>query len=209
MKKVHKNLKSANFTKPNGIVSAKVCAVTGKVATDKCTDTYTEIFASGTVPSECDGHQVVKICKESKLLATEYCPETETKVYPPVPEKERNASWKPSGGNSKESKITETCDIHTEETQTVTITNLIGKTETEAKDALTGLTVKVVFSEDKSKANGVVLKQSLSAGTKAKKGSTITLTINELKSSPSETEKPENNITNTTKPDTGENTTTE
>ena len=112
-------------------------------------------------------------------------------------------------GNSKESKITETCDIHTEETQTVTITNLIGKTETEAKDALTGLTVKVVFSEDKSKANGVVLKQSLSAGTKAKKGSTITLTINELKSSPSETEKPENNITNTTKPDTGENTTTE
>ena len=209
MKKVHKNLKSANFTKPNGIVSAKVCAVTGKVATDKCTDTYTEIFASGTVPSECDGHQVVKICKESKLLATEYCPETETKVYPPVPEKERNASWKPSGGNSKESKITETCDIHTEETQTVTITNLIGKTETEAKDALTGLTVKVVFLEDKSKANGVVLKQSLSAGTKAKKGSTITLTINELKSSPSETEKPENNITNTTKPDTGENTTTE
>lgn len=42
MKKVHKNLKSANFTKPNGIVSAKVCAVTGKVATDKCTDTYTK-----------------------------------------------------------------------------------------------------------------------------------------------------------------------
>lgn len=62
------------------------------------------------------------------------------------------------------------------------------------------------FQKDKSKANGVVLKQSLSAGTKAKKGSTITLTINELKSSPSE---PENNITNTTKPDTGENTTTE
>lgn len=209
MKQVHKNLKSANFTKPSGIVSAKVCAVTGKVATDKCTDTYTEIFASGTVPSECDGHQVVKICKESKLLATEYCPETETKVYPPVPEKERNASWNPSGGNSKGSQITETCDIHTEATQTVTITNLIGKTETEAKDALTGLTVKVVFTEDKSKPDGVVLKQSLSAGTKAKKGSTITLTINEIKTSPSEPEESDTNTANTTKPDPDENTTAE
>lgn len=209
MKKVHKNLKSANFTKPNGIVSAKVCAVTGKVATDKCTDTYTEVFASGTVPSECDGHQVVKICKESKLLATEYCPETETKTYPPVPEKERNATWKPSGGSSTGNQVTEYCDIHTEATQTMSIINLIGKTETEAKDALIGLKVKVVFAEDKSKPDGVVLKQSVAAGTRVKKGSTITITVNEIKTSPSEPEKPDTNTTNTTKPDTKENAVTE
>ena len=209
MKKAHKNLKSANFTKPNGIVSAKVCAVTGKVATDKCTDTYTELFASGTVPSECDGHQEVTLCKESKLIATEYCPETEKKIYPPVPEKERNASWKPSGGSKTNSQVTETCNIHTEETQTISIINLIGKTETEAKDALTGLVVKVVFEEDKSRPNGVVLRQSLAAGTRVKKGTTITLTINEINILPDEPETPDTNATNTTKPDTGKNTVTE
>ena len=91
----------------------------------------------------------------------------------------------------------------------MSIINLIGKTETEAKDALIGLKVKVVFAEDKSKPDGVVLKQSVAAGTRVKKGSTITITVNEIKTSPSEPEKPDTNTTNTTKPDTKENAVTE
>lgn len=200
MKQVHTGLKSAKFVKPNGVVSAKICPLTGKVATAKCSNAYTEYFASGTVPPECDGHEVVTICKESKLLATEYCPETEEKVYGSVvPEKERNASWKPSGSSKENSAITETCDIHTEETQKIKVTNVIGKTETAAKDDLIGLTVKVVFGEDKSKANGVVLKQSISAGTSVKKGTTITLTINAITTSGGDNpEENTNTITNTT-----------
>lgn len=183
MKQVHKNLKSAKFTKPSGVVTAKICPVTGKVATSKCSDAYTEYFTSGTVPSECNGHETVTICKESKLLATEFCPETETKLYPPVPEKERNANWKPSGSSKENTAITETCNIHTEETQKIAVANVIGKTETAAKDELIGLTIKVIFEENTSKANGIVLKQSIEAGTLVKKGTTITLTINEITTS--------------------------
>lgn len=200
MKKVHKGSKKAKFTRPNGIVTAKICPLTGKVATSKCTGAYTEYFASGTVPSECDGHETVTICKESKLLATEYCPETERKSYGSViPEKERNATWNPSGSSKNNGAITETCNIHTAETQNITVENVIGKTETAAKDALMGLTVKVAFAEDTSKANGVVLRQSLSAGTSVKKGTPITITVNNITTSGGN--EPEPNTNTTTKPD--------
>lgn len=202
MKQVHKNLKSAKFTKPSGVVTAKICPLTGKVATSKCTGAYTEYFASGTVPSECDGHEAVKICKESKLLATEYCPETEEKVYGSVvPEKERNASWKPSGSTKDSTAVTEVCNIHTEETQNIKVANVIGKTETAAKDALIGLDIKVIFAEDTSKANGVVLKQSLAAGTSVKKGTSITITINNITTSGGNDPEPEPNTNTTTEPD--------
>lgn len=203
MKKVHKGLKSANFEKPSGITSAKICKLTGKVATDKCTSTYTEIFASGTVPSTCEGHEPVKICKESKKLATEFCPETEEKVYDIKPEKERNASWKTSAGK-KYNEVTETCTLHTEQTMNLVVPNVVGKTETQAKDELIGYTIQIEFENDTSKANGIVLKQSLTAGSSVKKGSTIILTINDLSTSEGEntinppTDPSQNTITNTT-----------
>ena len=200
MQQVHKNLKSAKFTKPSGVVTAKICPVTGKVATSKCSNAYTEYFASGTVPSECDGHEAVTICKESKLLATEFCPKTETKLYPPVPEKERNASWKPSGSTKGNTVITETCKIHTEETVNAIVPNVLGKTETAAKDELTAFTVRVIFAEDTSKANGVVLKQSLTAGSSVKKGTTITLTINDISTSGGDDSNSNTNTENTTNP---------
>ncbi len=221
MKKVHKNLKSKRFVKPSGVVTAKICPRTGKVATSKCSGAYTEYFASGTVPTACDGHEVVKICKESKLLATEYCPETEEKIYGSVvPEKERNASWKPSGGKGTKSEVTEVCNIHTEETQKIVVANVIGKTETVAKDALIGLNINVTFAEDKSKANGVVLKQSLAEGTSVKKGTSITITINNITSSggnepqpqpqpePEPEPKPNVNAIDTPEPSESENGTT-
>lgn len=180
MKEVHKGLKSAKFSKPNGIVTAKICPITGKVATSKCSGAYSEVFASGTVPTACEGHEEVLICKESKLLATEFCPETTKKANSVVPEKERNPSWKSS--SSKNNLPTETCTLHTEETAPVSVPNVIGKTETAAKDELIGLNIKVITGEDKTKANGVVLRQSLAAGTSVKKGTTITITVNQITS---------------------------
>lgn len=182
MKKVHEDLEDADFEKPSGIVSAKICKTTGKVATTKCKDTYTEIFASGTVPSECDGHEEITICKESKKLATEFCPETETTINSVKPEKERNAVWKTSEGK-KYNTVTETCTLHTAETMNSTVPNVVGKTEAEAKDELRGFNIQVVFEEDRTKPNGIVLRQSLNPGDSVKKGSTIVLTVNEVPSS--------------------------
>lgn len=202
MKQIHKKLKSEDFKKPSGITSAKICKVTGKVATAKCTSTYTELFASGTVPTTCEGHEAVKICKDSKKLATEFCPNVEEKVYAIKPEKERNATWKTNAGK-KYNEATETCTLHTEQTMNSTVPNVIGMTETQAKDALIGYTIQVEFQKDTSKADGVVLKQSLASGTSVKKGSTIVLTINDLSGSENE------NTNNTTDPSKNTTTNTE
>ena len=80
MKKVHANLGGKTFAKPNGIVYAEVCTVSGLVATEACRkDTRagivkTEIFASGTVPTDqCNIHVTANVCSKSGKLATEYC----------------------------------------------------------------------------------------------------------------------------------------
>lgn len=64
----------------------------------------------------------------------------------------------------------------------VTVTSVIGLTESEATSALEDLGLKVVTTEDEdsSKDNGVVLKQSISAGESVEDGSTITITINSI-----------------------------
>ena len=67
--------------------------------------------------------------------------------------------------------------------ETVQVPNLEGKTEEEAKKAITevGLTLSAVLnSEDTTKENGKVLKQSLEAGSTVEKGSNITITINKI-----------------------------
>lgn len=190
MDQVHEKLDDAEFKRPNGIVSAKICEKTGKVATKKCTKTYTELFASGTVPSECTGHEPVKICKESKKLATEFCPKTEEKIYEVKPEKERNASWKTSEGK-KYNEVKDTCTLHTEATMNSTVPNVVGKTEADAKVELRGFNIQIVYQEDTSKENGVVLRQSIKAGTSVAKGSKITLTVNSITPKPTPEPTPE------------------
>ena len=66
-------------------------------------------------------------------------------------------------------------------TEKVTVPDLTGKTEIEAKTAIkdAGLKLKtVVTTEDTTKEDGVVVKQSLEAGTEVEKNATITITIN-------------------------------
>ncbi len=66
-----------------------------------------------------------------------------------------------------------------------TVPDVIGKTEAEAKKTLEaqGFIVVIVSSEDSSKPNGVVLKQSIDAGKTVEKGSSITITINSFEES--------------------------
>ena len=65
----------------------------------------------------------------------------------------------------------------------LTVTNVIGKTEAEAKKELEEIGFSVVVSEyeeNVSKSDGIVLRQSVVAGKTIKENETITLTVNKL-----------------------------
>ena len=57
MSRIHTGLKTATFEKPSTVLSATICAKTGKRATTGCPDTYTEYFLWFTTPDLCDEHQ--------------------------------------------------------------------------------------------------------------------------------------------------------
>lgn len=56
MKNIHKDLESKNFEKPATVQEATICPTSGKVANDKCANTYTEYFIRGTIPETCNVH---------------------------------------------------------------------------------------------------------------------------------------------------------
>ena len=53
MNNVHSNLPKTTFEVNNNVKMAKICPKTGKTATNKCLNTYTEYFLTGTVPEQC------------------------------------------------------------------------------------------------------------------------------------------------------------
>ena len=58
MKKIHQGLETKKFEKPEtGLVTIRVCDVSGKLPTKYCNDTLEELFIAGTEPKEfCDVH---------------------------------------------------------------------------------------------------------------------------------------------------------
>ena len=64
----------------------------------------------------------------------------------------------------------------------ITMEHVVGKSEDEAKKTLTdlGFDVTVVYEEDTSKDDGVVLRQSLDVGTTVDDGTKVTLTVNRI-----------------------------
>ena len=217
MKKVHEGKPSATFTEPSGIVHVTICKKSGCKATSSCYDTYSEVFAESSVPKDCEGHSL-KVCTESGKLATEFCPNTQYVGY--VPEKERDPSWKTTGYSS--SVPSETCTIHTgpsnggEDVTTpvdgvdvkistdIVVPNVVGKTESEAKSELKSLKVTVKYKSDSTKANGIVINQSLSAGEVVAKDTKITITVNKVENKNNENNVIDNTIpgdNNTVKPD--------
>ena len=190
MKKIHTDLENKKFEEPEGIKKVTICRATGRKATDKCTDTYTEIFASTNIPAECEGHNTVKICKESGKVATEWCTDTEERAVGFVIDTEKNANWSPNQKSDNEKATSETCDIHKEAPKT-DVPNVVGKSQSDATTTLqkAGFKVKVENGQDNTKAKGVVLKQST---TKAAKNAEITLTVNQIEG----TNQPKTNTTN-------------
>ena len=45
----------------------------------------------------------------------------------------------------------------------ITIQNVVGMTEAQAKEALSGLNIQIVYESDLNSTNGIVLKQSIEA----------------------------------------------
>ena len=56
MARIHTGLKTAEFKKPSGVLSAIVCSETGMKATTGCPDTYIEYYLWLTVPDTCNKH---------------------------------------------------------------------------------------------------------------------------------------------------------
>ena len=209
MKKVHADLEGKKFEQPSNVVTANICKKSGKIATNACTDTYTEYFVEGAVPGKCEGHNSFEVCTETNKLATEYCPSKKTVYGLAMPEKEANAKWKTDGGN-KYSVITEKCDVHKEPTTPepsivtptepsktdtdITVPNVVGMSETAAKNALGKLTVVVEHktTSDTSKV-GKVISQSVNAGAIVSKQARITIVVGkaEEKANPSTPNKPD------------------
>ena len=132
-----------------------------------------------------------------------------------MPEKEVNAKWKTNGG-SKYNIVTETCDIHNAETAKknetnvsvenpdtnktdtdVTVPNVVGKTEADAKNELSalGLTVIISYDEKATQNNGKVASQSYKAGTVVAKNAKITIVVNKGKETPATPTPPANPTT--------------
>ena len=178
MKDVHKNLPTKRFVKPSNVSYVKICQDSGCVATDSCTNTISDVFARGTIPSTCEGHTKLKICKDTGKIANEYCTNVEEKTYLVKPTKENTTLWNTNAGD-KYNIPTETCDKHKAPEQ-VEVPNVVGKTSAQAKKELEakGLKVEIKYSEDKNKKDGIVLKQSIEEKKKVDKGTTITITVN-------------------------------
>ena len=116
MSSLHEDKAKSTFTKPDGIVTVKVCNATGLKATSKCSKTHNEIFVEGTEPEDCDeASSAVQICEDSGLLATDYCPNVVTRYYSYTIPKERLGLWTNLTNSSSKSAPTTYCKEHTEE----------------------------------------------------------------------------------------------
>lgn len=114
MTEIHKEKEPSTFEEPEKIVHATVCKVSGKLATDRCSNKYSEIFIDGKLPETCDAHKnQYTVCKETGKLANEFCPSIERRSANYAVEKERLELWNTPGASSAMGKVpTEHCTVH-------------------------------------------------------------------------------------------------
>lgn len=114
MKEIHKGLEGSRFTRPENIVTATVCSDSGLLASDKCTNKYSEIFIKGHLPDTCDAHaEKYTICTETGKLANEFCTQVEEKEAGYIVEKEQLGLWNtPQVKEMTTSAPTEYCTVH-------------------------------------------------------------------------------------------------
>lgn len=77
MSRIHEELPNGQFSKPEGIITATVCSISGKLPIPGLCDNHlaTEDFADGTDPLiSCDRHYAGILCGYDNLPATAECP---------------------------------------------------------------------------------------------------------------------------------------
>ena len=129
MTKIHKNLKSARFDKPDDIITVAVCKDSGLRATETCKNdprgsrVYTEYFDKGTAPTKsCPCHVEAEICKTTNKVAGEFCLNKEKGIY--ITRATDSKAWEKA--KDAEYMLTEeTCDVCKADT-TAPIINIIG-----------------------------------------------------------------------------------
>lgn len=90
-------LDDLSFPPPRGWHPARVCALTGRRASDACDQVFLEWFRPGEEPvDDCAAHQRRAIDRRTGLLATEETPRTEVEVRTFVELPPRYAAWQAS-----------------------------------------------------------------------------------------------------------------
>lgn len=121
--------------------------------------------------------EAIKLIEEAKLKA-EIVEETSKTVKEGfVISQETEANTETIAGETVKIHISTGTGI-----KQVTMIDVVGKTEKDAKTALEaiGLVVNIGYSEDSSKDNGVVLKQTLEVGKVVDEKTTVTITVNKI-----------------------------
>ncbi|MCM1178895.1 MAG: transglycosylase domain-containing protein [Clostridium sp.] len=155
---------SATFKKPDGIVTAKVCATSGMIPVEgQCKSTITEYFAKDTVPTKtCEIHQTVTLCDESHVKATKYCEETTTYHY--TVDDDGNVTLEDADFVPEDDFMEKTCPIHTKDS--------VKKAKKEQDTS-----EQEEFFETYTISTVVEGGGSISGPTSAKRGETITLSF--------------------------------
>lgn len=134
MTAIHKDLKSASFTKPDNIISVVVCKDSGLRATDLCKNdprgsrAYTEYFAKGTAPTKtCDCHVEAEVCTVSNKVSGEFCLNREKKIF--ITRETEKKVWE-KAGDAKYMLPDEICDVCKADTTAPVISIIGGNTLT-------------------------------------------------------------------------------
>ena len=112
MEEVLRDTPARDFAVPEGMETAQICPISGKLHTDRCPPAHTEVFVAGTAPTErCDIHVDLRLCSVSNRRASEFCPqnvlqEQYFEVYPPD-----YRTW--AEANGKPQPPLEVCHVHT------------------------------------------------------------------------------------------------
>lgn len=62
--------------KPENIKEVTLCSLSGKLATDKCPETFTDYVSTNSILENCDLHVKIKTCSYSGMLVGDDCPES-------------------------------------------------------------------------------------------------------------------------------------
>ena len=115
MTNIHSGLDDASFEKPDGVQTATVCSLTGKVASGICDNTYEEYFLKGTIPDVCTSHDFSG--ENTNVVQDRIQTEQDVVIEPAVPVTDDSSQ------SNDENQNTENQSNNSQNSQTTNISN--------------------------------------------------------------------------------------